>query len=281
MPRGSVFSGRTILSIMRKAGMHMELKQVWMSADTARKSRFGLRTLGGIAAIAALMLLLIGGGLTLSFALDLPREVVSLLLVCAVTALAVTLAVRLGWRSVQDATVFFLTEDDRLFVLDARMLSRLGRGVLGYAAGAMETQELLRELARRPRLPAEADEIRKVAGIRENGAYHAVRCQVRRPGCRTVPRTYFLVKGIPDEEALLRQLERRQSWETALEPADSKSLLRILVSTLVLAVFTALCVLSHPAVGKLPQSIYFPCLGAAFLTVCFLVTFIVLHRRGQ
>ena len=115
----------------------MEIRTIWMSPDTARKSRWGLRTLGGIAGIAALMGLLIIGGTLLAFALDLPREAFSLLLVCAVTALAAALALKLGWRSVGDATVFFLTRDDRLYVMDARTVSRWGRGIPGYISGAL------------------------------------------------------------------------------------------------------------------------------------------------
>lgn len=261
--------------------MRMALKQVWMSRDTARKRRRGLRTLGGAGAIAALAAALTCGGVFLSFALDLPREVFFLLLVCGVTALAVLLAAGLGRRWLRDVTVFFLTEDGRLFGLDVRSLARCGRGAAGFVSGTLETQELLRELARRPQVPAGADEIVRVDGIRETGTSYAVRCRVNRPGCRAVPRTYFLVKGIPEEEALLRQLERRQSWETTLEPGVSGHPLRILVSALVLAGFTALCVLSHPAVGYLPRAVYFPCLGAAFLAVISLVCFAVLYRRGR
>ena len=87
----------------------MEIRNIWMSPDTARKSRWGLRTLGGITAIAALMGLLVISGSVLSFAPDLPREAFSLFLVCAVTVLTAVLALKLGWRSAGDATVFFLT----------------------------------------------------------------------------------------------------------------------------------------------------------------------------
>ena len=259
----------------------MEIRTIWMSPDTARKSRWGLRTLGGIAGIAALMGLLIIGGTLLAFALDLPREAFSLLLVCAVTALAAARALKLGWRSVGDATVFFLTRDDRLYVMDARTVSRWGRGIPGYISGALETQRSLRALADASRVPDGADEILQVSGIRENRGYYAIRCRVRRASRQTVPHTCFLVKGYADQDALLQQLERRQRWDGPPEPAGSRDLLGILISALVLTAFAALCVLSHPAVDRLPRSIYFPCLGAAFLTAFFLTYFIIRHRRGE
>lgn len=259
----------------------MELNRVWMSRDTGRKSRYALRTLGGILAIAALAMALVLGGVRLSFALDLPREAALLVLVLAVTALAAALALRLGRLSLRDATVFFLTQDDRLYVMDARALSRRGHSVPDHVLGAMETQKILRLLARQPRVPAGADQILKVTGIRDNGACYVIRCQVRRLNRRPVLRTCFLVKGVEDEELLLRQLERRKSWAGALEAAENRNPFRILASALALLLFAALCVLSHPALGLLPQAIYFPCLGAAFLSLYALVWFILRQRLGE
>ena len=84
-----------------------------------------------------------------------------------------------------------------------------------------------------------------------------------------------------DEELLLRQLERRKSWAGALEAAENRNPFRILASALALLLFAALCVLSHPALGLLPQAIYFPCLGAAFLSLYALVWFILRQRLGE
>lgn len=259
----------------------MTLKKIWMSSDTARKSRYGLRTLGGVVGIVALMLVLITGGVFLSFRLGLPRELFSLVLVCGGTALAAVLALRLGWRGVRDATVFFLTEDDRLYVLDARYLFHHGGGPAGYAADAMETQRFLRRLAQSPGLPSRAREIRKVDGLRENRRYYAIRCRVGLPGGRAAALTCFLVKGTGDEELLLRQLERRESWEFDLEPALDRKPFFLLVSALTLAGLTALCALSHPAVGRLPAELYFPCLCGAFLALVCLVCLLIRRRRGE
>ena len=55
----------------------------------------------------------------------------------------------------------------------------------------------------------------------------------------------------------------------------------VALSILAFCGFAALCALSHPAVGRLPGGIYFPCLGAAFLTAFFLTYFIIRHRRGE
>ena len=261
--------------------MDMRVKMVWMSPDTARGSRFGLHTLGGILGIAALALVLTAGGIWLSFHWALPRKTVSLLLVCAVTALGVALALRLGRRTAGDAAVFLLTEDDRLFWADARALFGPSGNGLDYAADAMRTQAFLRRLAARPFVPAAAEEILQVERLRENSGYYALRCRVRRSGGAPAISTRLLVKGMENEEQLLRQLERRQRLNGGPELAEDRSLLGILVSALALAACAALCVLSHPAVGRLPQAAYFPCLGAAFLAVFPLAYCLLRRRRGE
>mgnify|MGYP007093067026 CR=1 FL=1 len=89
------------------------------------------------------------------------------------------------------------------------------------------------------------------------------------------------IKGSPDEEWLLRELERRKTWENALEPTENRNPRYILLSGLVFAVCVTLCVLSHPAVGELSGEIYFPCMGASLAAFCCLLYFVIRQRRGE
>lgn len=178
----------------------MEFKKVWMSPETGKRSQYGYRTVGGILGIVLLMTLLLFGGTFLSLSMGIEQKEFSLLLLLAVSGLGIGLAILMSRRSIQDATIFFLTEDDRLWVMDARGLSNHGEGFLGFAIGAMETQAFLRKQSSRPFLSNRADEIRKVRNIKENRSHYAVRCQVRRPNQRVTRHTYLLIKGSPDEE---------------------------------------------------------------------------------
>lgn len=259
----------------------MRLKKVWMSPETSQKSHYAPRIWGGILGIVAIMLLLICGGTVLSFYFHWPREIFSVALCLGVTILVVWLALRLGQRSTQDTTIFFLTEDDRLYIMSVQVASDHGYNMLGYIAGTIDTQNFLRQMAESPFLPARADEILKVERIKENHFDYAIRCQVRHPNRRVAARTCFLVKGYEEEDLLLYQLERRESWENALEPAENRNPLYIFISTLVFAGFATLCIMSHPVLAKLPQDLYFPCLAAAFAAVCSLAYFIVRQRRGE
>ena len=159
----------------------MEFKKVWMSPETGKRSQYGYRTVGGILGIVLLMTLLLFGGTFLSLSMGIEQKGFSLLLLLAVSGLGIGLAILMSRRSIQDATIFFLTEDDRLWVMDARSLSNHGEGFLGFAIGAMETQAFLRKQGSRPFLSNRADEIGKVLNIKENRSHYAVRCQVRPP----------------------------------------------------------------------------------------------------
>lgn len=259
----------------------MEIKQVWMSPQTARKSRYGWKMMAGVLGITLLAAALTVGGTLAALHTGRTDPLWTLALCLAVTALTVYLAVALGRRSAREATVFFLTGEGRLFVLDARMLVPQGRGLAGFAAGALGTQALLRELAARPSLPAAADEVLRVEHIRDNHTHQAVVCLLRRPNGGTVRRTCLVVNGIPDSDSLLWELERRQDWRGSLEPAPSRRPLWVLLSALACAGFGAVCALSHPAVGRLPGAVYFPCLGAAFAAFCVLVWQAVRCHRGE
>ena len=259
----------------------MVIKQIWMSRDTQRKSRYGLRMLGGIFGIAALAVVLVGGGMILGFSMAWPVEVFSLVLCVGVTSLVFVLSVRLGWRSVEDTTVFFLTEEDRLFVINARCMADYGRSMVSNAAGFLKIQQFLRGLAQSSYLPEGVDEILRVERIKENRAHYALICQVRCPNQRVIHRTYFLIKGMEDQEFLLRQLERREGWSGSPELKENSKPVYILLGVLVCCAFGILCVLSHPAIARLPQSIYFPCLGAAFIALCCAVWFAIRQHRGE
>ena len=259
----------------------MEIKRIWMSQNTKGQSRYGLRTLGGVLGIAALVVALAGGGTALALFAGWPIREVSLLLCVGAAVLALALAVGLGRRSVRDATVFFLTEEDRLFAVDIRHLIPCGRSLASHMESIMKTQDFLQELAQSHCLPAGADEILRVEQSKENSSHYALVCQVRHPNGRVLRRTYFLVKGMEDQELLLRQLERREGWSGSPEVKENRNPFCILLSTLVCCGFASLCVLSHPAVAQLPQALYFPCLGAAFAALCCMVWFGIRQHRGE
>lgn len=259
----------------------MTVKKIWMTRDTGRKSLYAWRTMGGILGIAALMVLLIGGGILLMSWASLPREAFSLILCLGVTVLGVWLGLRLGKRTIQDCTVFVLTEEGKLYGLQASDLAGGEWNGIAYAQGTLNTQRFLRRLAEKLFVPAAADEICRVETIREHRTEYVIRCQVRRPGGHSAVRSFFADRDMADADLLLRELERRQGWENDLELRENPNPLGIVLSAGALAVFVLLCVFSHPAQGRLPESIYYPCLAGAVGAFGVMIYCILRQRRGE
>ena len=248
--------------------MQEPIIQIWMSPSTQQKRPYGLFLLGGILAIVLFTLLLTCGGIILGLHSGQSMELLSLFLCLCVPTLAIFFSVKLGRSSAGHATVFFLMGGDRLFAIDTRRLVYHGDTPLDYAISALELQKYLSKFADRPYLPARADEILKVKQLREKRTHYVVICLVRHPNRHIIHRTYFLMKDVEYHEQLLQQLERRKKTNASFESTDDRSILLPLICFIAGIIFSALCVLSHPAVAQLPQNIYFPCLGAAFATLC-------------
>lgn len=257
-----------------------ELKQVWMAPDTRKGSRYAWHTLGGVIGIMLLAVLLATGGTVLTLYMGLSQEVL-LVLCAAVTLLVLWLALRAARRSVREDTLFFLTKTDHLYGIQARMLVKHSGHMLGQTLGAISVQNLLRQMAEQTFVPAEAEEILQVEQIRENRCDYVVQCRVRYPDGHMAKRTYFVVNGIEDKDLLLYQFQRRQGRQGEAGVWEDRNLPGILFSAIALLVLGAVCVASHPALDKLPQILYFPCLGAAFAALCVLVYFVVRQHRGE
>ena len=127
-----------------------------------------------------------------------------------------------------------------MFTLDARSLTQIGGTPLSYALGTVQVQAFLRLFAENPYLPASADEILHVMRIKENRSHYAIVCQVRRPNGHMVRKTQLLIKGLEEEQVLLRLLECRMGWNGTLEAAENRKPLCILLSVLICAACTAL-----------------------------------------
>ena len=144
-----------------------------------------------------------------------------------------------------------------------------------------EKEAILQQMRKEHLMPAGAVEIVKVDSMRERSRNYSLVCRVKYGHGGTGRRTYLLAKGYEDERGLLWELERRKSWQPALEMRKDHTSAYILISVLLFAVCTGLCILSHPSVAYLPQTIYFPCLGLDFVFIWILVYLVIKRRRGE
>lgn len=202
---------------------------------------------------------------------------------CMVTVLlGVWASVRAGRRLRGYAGVFCKDEEDRLYVADAGQYVGFGHGITGYAAMEYRTQkrqeEMLEQMAAGI-LPPEAAQILQVENIRDLGDSYMLACRVRYGNGGAQRRVCFLMKGHEGEQELLWELERRKD-RTADRGQENKRTY-ITAALLAFIAVTGVCVMSHAAVGYLPQEIYFPCLGLDFILFCILCSLIIKWRRGE
>ena len=102
-----------------------------------------------------------------------------------------------------------------------------------------------------------------------------VRCEAARNGARL--RMRYDITNHSDE--LIGLLRERS--EIGVKTETKTYAKHIALSSLLLILILALCVLSHPYVGILSAKIYSICLCALAIPVFILLTFIVKRRRGE
>lgn len=187
----------------------MEFKKIWIAPGPGQKNRYALFTLGSVVAIVFLIMVLVVGGTFLTLYLSLPTQASLVGLCIGAVLLGVLLAVNAGRRALRDTLVFFLTQDDRLFVLDARTIPAYRRGPWGFGSMVLDAQKVLDRLAHTTALPPQAREILWVEKIQEGSACCRVTCQIRRPQGGQGRWVYLVPSGYPEEDLLRFQLERR------------------------------------------------------------------------
>ncbi len=259
--------------------------KVWMSPQTTEKNHYVLHAVGRIIIIVGLALVLTAGIAILTIHTKEHQVPVSLITLLAVVGIIVWLAIRTGQQSLQDALLFCLDENYRLYVIDVRQTVRYQRGLFGYTNMALRIQRNLeaykQQMEQLNTPPPNAVEILHVNSIRENGTYYGVSCWVQYGNKRKGKHTYLLVKGYENEDELLRILEQKQSWENSVEIKENKGPFFIFLSAVAFVVCAVICALSHPGIGKLPEVLYFPLLGFSTVPFVCMVYFIVKYHRGE
>lgn len=256
--------------------------KVWMSKATKQNNHYALGAVASVLGIVLLGVLLVVGVSLGAGRLGISGQWVHLIACVAVAALLVFLAASSGQRAQRDATIFWCNDQDQLFVVDARNLVRYGRGAVGFAQGSWRVQrtlEAIKEALQNSRTIPGAMEILKVVSIREHTKDCTLVCYVRHPSGKVRKHTVKMVRGYEEEVQLRMELERRKTW--AVELQKNYNPLGMVLCFGVLAGCIALCAMSHPAIGRLPEAIYFPCMGAAVCCFAGGLYFAIRQHRGE
>ena len=260
--------------------------KIWTSPKTsAPKSHYAWRSFGSILGKLLFALFLLAGSVFLALRPNAPKEVILTLSCVIITGLILWLAIGAGRRRQLDSTIFWLDSRDQLFVLDVRQTVPYNKGILGYFTMNRDIQKNIETVKRQLQEGFspwdESAQILQVEKIQEYSRYYILVCKAELGTGARCRLTYLLGKGWPNEQELLFILERKRFQENAFEPKANRTPFRIFLSALAFLCLGAVCVLSHPAVGKLSQEIYFPCLGLSLIPLYSLIYFLVKHHRGE
>ncbi len=260
--------------------------KIWMQDTQSKKNRTPIYIWAGIAGIAVLAAGMTAAAAVLTICAKEEYKAAVSLAMCLLTVVTViTFSAKMGCRLMIASIIFFQDESGRLYVLDIRDMIRYRKGLFGMAAMLTEIRNLIpriRQQAEQEKsVPPSALEILSADKITERSDSYSLLCQVRYPNGQMGNTAMTFAKGYEDEDALLFMLERKLRWRASFEPEKRYSPAGILISLIAVILFSAICVFSHPNFNRLPQTVYFPCLGADTAAIWVMIYFIIRYRRGK
>ena len=262
--------------------------RIWTPPGGGGKNRYALTAVGGSLAIGAFAAGAVSGGILLAFRLGWSMEAASLILCLLVTGAVLGLTAALGRRLLSLSLLFCMDDAGRLYAVDARKYAARRRGMASAAAVQQAVRALAapggileRRLREERGLTGLEPQLLRLEGLRERRGSYALRCLTRFPSGRAALRSWILVKGYEGEEELLRALVRLPGPESGAELSGGDPFPHLLLSAGALAILLALCVASHPAMGRLPLELYFPTLGLTFLAFCRVLWLLLKRYRGE
>lgn len=252
--------------------------KVWMA--NKRNNNYPYHFVGGL--ILSVCLLLVFEVIWTQLSLYLNLSVPLTSGISAITAVVLLLyaANRIGQRAVKESLVWALDSEDKLWVMDIRVLAPV-RGIISFFKGPFIVQKQLEQIRKENRLPREANEILCVDNIKEAKQKYYVVCRIRYTNGYIASRTFSLAKDIEDGDQLLLQLQKRLQEKPEGGASVHHYVRSIGISLGFSILFTIVSVLAYPPAGQAPSSFYFLCLFLSLVSYTTLCYFILKRKRGE
>ena len=264
--------------------------KVWMSQNTKNNNNYAARLVLPLIAMVVLLPIVTFGMMIFIKEFALSMEIASTITFIVLTVAILYIAFNMGRTANRDALIFCQDDEHNLFVINARNFVNMHRGIYGYVKMASDIQKVLKTLkdnqvlekhmAQENSLIGLAHQIMSVENFKPNNKGYSAVCKVRYPNGNIRKATYLIEDGYENQNELISAFERKKS-AYAPEVKANYNPIKILISLLVFATCVAICVISHPTVGSLPEKIYFPFLGAAFVMLFPVTYFIIKQKRGE
>ena len=190
-----------------------------------------------------------------------------ILLGCMITvAVTIFLAIQLG---------FLVQEASLLYVIDIRQSSPYFTKKPKHLARDLE--QYLAWIDKYALVPDVARQIAYIDDKIERRHRLILSCRDE----KAQPFTLIVGRNYPDLETLLVCLERIPSYRSMVEIPPDHRPMYLGISLCVLLISIGITVLAHPAVGYLPNTLYFPCLGISYILFIIAIYQIVKYRRHE
>lgn len=218
---------------------------------------------------------------------------IAFLLILITTGSTVFL-MHVGTNAYRDALIFCLSSDSTLYVIDARNNKIFNKGSSGlkirfiyhFFKSLVETGKMIDQIAvndiwegdlRTGNIKAHVTKIKQINKLQYVSGRRFVECSIVMGDGRTGTWKYDISNHTEELFATLKSLSVSGNWET-VRNAYTK---QICMSTLCLLVCLGFCIASYPAVGILPDTLYFPSLFVLYIPVIALGIFVLKRRRGE
>ena len=199
-----------------------------------------------------------------------------ILLGCMITvAVTIFLAIQPGFL-VQEASLLFIEDQQhQLYVIDIRQSSPYFTKKPKHLARDLE--QYLAWIDKYALVPDVARQIAYIDDKIERRHRLILSCRDE----KAQPFTLIVGRNYPDLETLLVCLERIPSYRSMVETPPNHRPMYLGISLCVLLISIGITVLAHPAVGYLPNTFYFPCLGISYILFIIAIYQIVKYRRHE
>ena len=264
--------------------------KIWMSENTKYKNKYALRLILSILAIVLISMIGLIALTFLSMEMNLPIQIISVVLTVLITGLIILLALRLGRKNQKDILIFVQDHQKRMYVINAMNYIHVSNELTALIQSAVQTERHLNQL-KKTFYYAESDlnlnlegivpQIVSVLNMKEDKNGYYLVCRMLSIHGQLYKQTYPVYHGYENEEELIYALRKLMDRKSQVEIRVNTNPYKIAVCGIFTLIFLLLCLLSHPLTAVLSETLYFPCLGLTFVFFSLTMYFIVKQKRGE
>ena len=196
--------------------------KIWMSENTKYKNKYALRLILSILAIVLISMVGLIALTFLSMEMNLPIQIISVVLTVLITGLIILLALRLGRKNQKDILIFVQDHQKRMYVINAMNYIHVSNELTALIQSAVQTERQLNQL-KKIFYYAESDlnlilegivpQIVSVLNMKEDKNGYYLVCRMLSIHGQLYKQTYPVYHGYENEEELIYALRKLNAFK--------------------------------------------------------------------